>query len=89
MNRTDIKKELVIAAVLIGFGVLVLPVAIYWVGQQLIGEYAPNAGLLALAESIWWDLLQLRLPAWTLVLAPYLVVQLARFTRFAWRQAPL
>ena len=87
--RPDLKKELTIAAVLLGFGVLVLPPAVYWVGQQLIGEYAPDAGVLDLAESVWWDLLQLRIGAWTLVASPYVIVQLARLTRYAWRQAPL
>lgn len=89
MNDNMVKKELAIAAVLIGFGVIVLPAAIYWVGEQIIGEYAPGAGMLALAESIWSDLLQLQPAAWTLVLAPYLIVQIFRLTRFAWRRAPL
>ena len=36
-----------------------LPFAIYWVGTQLLGEYAPDASALALAEQIWLDLLSL------------------------------
>ena len=85
MNSSPLQKELIIAATLLAFGVLVLPAAIYWVGQQLIGEYAPDAGVLDLAETIWSDLLDLDPAAWTLVLAPYLIVQLVRLTRFAWR----
>ena len=87
--RTNLQKELVIAGVLIGFAVLVLPLGVFWVGQGLIGQYAPGAGMLDLAESIWWELMQLRIGAWILVLSPYLIVQIARLTRFAWRQAPL
>jgi uncharacterized membrane protein HdeD (DUF308 family) len=89
MTAPDGKKELTIAALLLGFGFLVLPIAIYWVGQQVIGEYAPDAGVLDLAEAIWSDLLQLRPSAWTLVLAPYLMVQLVRLAWFTLRRAPL
>jgi hypothetical protein len=89
MNREKLNKEIVLAALLIGFGLVLLPAAIYWVGQQLIGEYAPGEGVLDLAENIWSDLLQLRLAAWLLVLSPYVVVQLVRLVRRAWRSAPL
>lgn len=86
MTQTDWKKELVLGGILVGFGLLVLPFAIYWVGQQAVGEYAPDAGVFDLAEQIWWDLTQLSLPAWTLVLSPYLLVQLLRVPHSLWRQ---
>jgi hypothetical protein len=73
--------------VTIGFGLLVLPFAVYIVGQLLLGNYA--GGALALAEAIWLDLLSLRLPAWILVLSPYITVQLARAVRRVWRPKPL
>lgn len=85
MERSRLQKELIIAATLLAFGLSALPAAVYWVGRQLIGEYVPGAGLLDLAEDIWSDLLNLDSAAWTLVLAPYLIVQLVRLTRFAWR----
>jgi hypothetical protein len=71
---------------LVALGMLALPFAIYVVGQSLLGEYGEGAGALALAESIWLDLLALRLPAWLLVLSPYLIVQLARGVRRTWRR---
>jgi hypothetical protein len=80
------KRELVIAAVLFGFGFLALPFAIYWVGTELIGEYAPEANVLTLAERIWTDLLRLEPVAWLLVLSPYAVLQLMRLTRRVWRR---
>ena len=46
---------------------------------------ATDAGALELAESIWLDLLALRLSAWLLVLSPYVTVQLARGVRRVWR----
>jgi hypothetical protein len=80
------QREAAIAASLLAFGVLALPFAIYVVGQRLLGDYADGAGPLVLAENIWLDLLTLRLPAWLLVLSPYLLVQLARGVRRAWRR---
>jgi hypothetical protein len=88
-RATDWRKELVVAGLLVGFGVLLLPFAIYWVGQRVVGEYAPDAGVFDLAEQLWWELLQLELPAWTLVLAPYLIVQLVRLARAIWRRRAL
>jgi hypothetical protein len=74
---------------MLAFGLLVLPMAIYVVGQRLIGGYAPGLGPLALAETIWIDFLSLRLPAWILVLSPYLTVQLVRGVRRVWQPKPL
>ena len=56
------------------------------VGQRLLGEYGDGLGPFALAETIWLDLLALRLPAWVLVLSPYLAIQLARGVRRIWRR---
>jgi hypothetical protein len=79
------RRELVLAAALIGFGLLVLPFAIYVVGRQLLGEYGADSGAMALAESIWLDLLALRSPAWLLVLSPYVIVQVVRWVWGLWR----
>lgn len=81
----DWRREVVIAAIAVGFGLLVLPFAVYLVGERVLGEYAADAGALALAESVWLDLLSLSLPAWILVLSPYVTVQLVRWVRRLWR----
>lgn len=83
------RREVTIAAVTVGFGLLVLPFAIYLVGERLLGEYATDTGAVALAETIWLDLLALRLSAWILVLSPYVTVQLARGVRRLWRPKSL
>lgn len=75
------KRELLLAALLFGVGFFALPLAIYWVGQGLIGEYAPDAGPLSLAEQIWSDVLALKPMALTVVLSPYIVLQLGRLVR--------
>jgi hypothetical protein len=85
-GSTTWQREVAIAAGLLAFGLIALPFAIYVVGQRMLGEYGEGAGPLALAESIWLDLLSFRLPAWLLVLSPYLTIQLARAMRRVWRR---
>ena len=85
-GATTWQREVAIAAGLLAFGLIALPFAIYVVGQRMLGEYGEGAGALALAESIWLDLLSLRLPAWILVLSPYLTIQLGRAVRRVWRR---
>jgi hypothetical protein len=80
------QREAVLAALLIGFGLLVLPFAVYFVGQRVLGDYGEGLGASALAETIWLDLLALRPAAWILVLSPYLTMQLARGVRRIWRR---
>ena len=80
------QREVAIAAAMLAFGLLVLPFAVYFVGQQVLGDYGDGLGALALAESIWIDLLSFRLAAWVLVLSPYLTIQLARGVRRIWRR---
>ena len=81
------QREVVLAAWLIGFGLLALPFGVYVVGQRILGEYGEGLGPFALAESIWLDLLSFRVAAWILVLSPYLTIQLARAVRRIWRRS--
>ena len=85
-RATTWQREVAIAAGLLALGLVVLPFAVYVVGQRVLGEYGEGDGALALAESIWVDLASLRLPAWILVLSPYLTIQLARGVRRIWRR---
>lgn len=83
------RREVAITALAVGFGLLVVPFAIYLVGERLLASYATDAGAMALAERIWLDLLALRWPAWILVLSPYVIVQLMRGVRRLWRRKSL
>lgn len=85
MQNSFWRRELVIAVLALGFGIIALPLAIYWVGQQAIGEYAPNAADKGLVETIWADLLDLDAAAWFLVASPYIVVLLSRLIVRVWR----
>jgi hypothetical protein len=89
MQSSIWKREVAIAAGLLAFGLLILPLAIYAVGQALIGEYGDDLGLFALVETIWRDFLALRPAAWLLVLSPYAVVQVLRGARRVWRRREL
>ena len=81
------QRELALAAGLLAFGLIALPFAIYFVGQNLLGEYAgAGAGALGLAETVWRDLLALQPLTWLLVLTPYVVVQIARLVGRVWRR---
>ena len=88
MNQTAsrLKKELALAGALLSMGFLVLPPAVYWVGQQVIGGYESSAGLLGLMAQIWSDFLTAQPAAWLLVMSPYAVVQLLRLALHAKRR---
>lgn len=85
MTSSPLKFELVLATLLFCFGVAVLPLAIYWVGQFVVGAYADDAGVGGLFGAIWSGLGHGRVAAWILVLSPYVSVQLFRMTRALWR----
>ncbi len=85
MRASTLKSELVLATLLFCFGVALLPVAIYWVGQFVVGPYHDKAGLEALFGAIWADLGHGAYAAWILVLSPYISVQLFRLGRALWR----
>ena len=50
-GATNWQREVAIAAALLAFGLLALPFAVYFVGQQLLGDYGDGLGALALAET--------------------------------------
>ena len=89
MQGRIIRREIAIAAALFAAGLVLLPLAIYWVGRQVAGEYAGGGGPLTLADHVWSDFLQLEPSAWLLVLSPYVFVQVARLIRRAWRPRPV
>jgi hypothetical protein len=72
------QRELALAALLLAMGLVVLPIAVYWVGQHVVGDYAAEGGLWGLVGEIWAGLGQANFLAWALVLSPYVVIQLAR-----------
>ncbi len=79
-----LRNEAILTGLLLAFGMFVLPVAIYFVGQQVIGEYE-GSGAVGLVVELWSALVRADAVAWALVLSPYFIVQLLRLTWKMWR----
>ena len=89
-RATDrLRTEAVLAGALLSFGVLVVPFAVYLVGSRVVGEYRPGAGPMDLVSDVWTALAAGEPAAWVLVTSPYLVIQLVRLARLAWRSRPV
>jgi len=77
-------KEGAILAILLFVGFLILPTAIYFVGQAVFGEYE-TGGFGGFFGSFHGELRALNVAVWFLVLSPYLLWQLSRVTVRAFR----
>ncbi len=84
--RPAVKRELVLAASMVGLGAFLLPGAVYVVGQAVVGEYPAEGGVLALAVDVWMEAVRGSPLALVLMLSPYGVVQLLRLSRRMWRR---
>lgn len=73
-----IRREALLFAVIGGFGLLVLPALVYFVGLQLLGEYRPDAGMGAFYADLYGQLAALSIWAWLLVTGPWLAIQMLR-----------
>ena len=62
-----------------GFGLVGLPLCVFVAGRLTLGSYE-GSGHLSFLGTFYLDLLKLRLPAWGLVLGPWLLFQLVRYT---------
>ena len=88
MNQGTFKqtalKETALLVGLLFIGFVIMPIAIYWIGPRVLGEFGGYGysdffgGLSARIRS--GDLV-----AWLFVLSPYLVWQILRITLFAFR----
>ena len=78
-------RELLIATAVLALSLTVLPVAVYFVGVRVVGEYATDGGVWDLLFHVWTDLAAGRLAAWLLVLSPYLIILLLRAGRSLWK----
>ena len=78
-------REAVIFLSLLLFGVLLLPVAVYFVGQTVFGNYA-GGGYGDFFSSLAGKLLGFEWAAWFLVLSPWLAVMTLRLMASGWRR---
>lgn len=84
-SRT-VKKELALFLGLLFFGLVLLPIAIFLVGQQVFGEYG-GAGFTGFFNALGGSIRDGNWVAWFLILAPYLAWQTVRLTALLWRIA--
>lgn len=78
-SHSWLRRELILAGILVAAGALLLPVAIYFTGQALLGPYSDEGhGLGRLYGDIFSDLAAGFVPAWILVLSPWLGIQVLR-----------
>ena len=73
-----LRRELILFAVMLAIGLL-LPFAIYYTGQVLLGEYTETGeGVRRLYGDVFADLAAGSPFAWTLILGPWLGILLIR-----------
>jgi len=69
---------------LLFLGFVIMPIAIYWVGQDVLGEFGGH-GYADFFGSLSAKIRSGDHVAWFFVLSPYLAWQTLRLTLFAWR----
>jgi len=79
-------NELALALSLMFVGLVLLPLAVYLTGQSVFGEYG-GAGFSDFYRRVSGEVREGRPVVWFLVLSPYLILMLLRFTFWAFRRA--
>jgi hypothetical protein len=74
------RRELLILAVLLVFGLIGLPYSIYAVGALVFGLYEGEGGGGGIALAVWAGLGRFEWAPWLLVSSPYIVIQLWRLS---------
>ncbi len=87
-KRNPLRRELIITGVLILLGLLLLPVAIYLVGNALFTEGYGGGNFGDFARDFGSDLLSGSLPMWFLVLSPLITISLFRLAIWGVRKSP-
>ncbi len=78
------KKEITLLLISVLVGIIVLPIAIYLVGNLVFGEYG-NDGYSRFFIDILAALSKGTGAIWFLILSPYIVLQILRLTRHTLR----
>lgn len=79
-----LKQEVVFHVVLLLFGILLLPLAVFFVGQLVFGQYEGD-GYGGFYSALFGRLVGGDFAAWFLVLSPLLIVLVLRGIARGWR----
>lgn len=79
-----VRREIVKMAILLLAGVVLLPFAVYLVGQVIFGAYGGD-GMFGFAADFWARLLSVEAAAWFLALSPLLGISVLRLIFLGWR----
>lgn len=79
-------KELALLTGFLFFGLVIMPVVIYYVGQAVFGSYGGH-GYGSFFGTLTSKITSGDYVAWFLVLSPYLGWQILRLLAFAWRKS--
>ncbi len=82
--RRIVTRESALLATLLFFGLTILPIAIWFVGNAVFGAYG-GAGYMDFFGTLSGKIRSGDLVAWFLILSPYLVWQTVRLMAFGWR----
>ena len=85
LQKQRILKEVALFTGLLFLGFVLMPIAIYWVGQNVLGEYG-GQGYGDFFATLSAKIRGGDLVSWFFVLSPYLAWQLLRLTFFAWHR---
>ncbi|MGB5623518.1 MAG: hypothetical protein WBN65_13580 [Gammaproteobacteria bacterium] len=87
--RRRLRFEMILNGVLLLCGIILVPIAVYFTGQELLGQYSTEGkGLLDLYGSILKDMGRGHLAAWGVVLSPLLGITLLRALWLPLRRRP-
>lgn len=75
--RAAMRRELIVLACALAFGVLAVPALLWFVGARTLGPY-PGGGLGALVANFFRGLASGTLGFWIIALAPYLFIIVLR-----------
>lgn len=84
--RTGIRKELALLTGLLFFGLVLMPIGIFVIGQAIFGAYGGH-GYGDFFGTLSAKLRSGDIVAWFLVLSPYLLWQILRLMALAWRSS--
>lgn len=85
MQKSAVRKEALLLAALLIFGIVFMPSAAYLVGQLVFGDYGGD-GFSGFLSKVGARLMAADGVAWLLVASPYLILQCLRLTAFGWRR---